>query len=275
MVWGGKTPTPVPGGARAVPCLAAGPVLCWQQGWGLSAAPLACPCPAQPRSVLQSLAGRAAAGWQRPALGSTPLRRQHHCRGGTRLPGQERGVAETRRGGQGVPGGPEGQGGQSVQSGRADAQRVRESREAAAAARRALGPTAASGCLPSAPRRGDPQLGPGDAATGSGYGTPCTCTACKNQPPTACKTRSGERAYLCKLASRQGGEQGGEERWGNSGQFSAREPRNTRKLREGLPGEEMTAIKTPATLRLPPAREGKHGGTRPCGTTLFSGTILA
>lgn len=74
-VWGGQTSMPVPGGARAVPCLAAGPVLCWQQGWGLSLAPLACPCPAQPCSVLQSLAGRAEVGWQRPALGSTPLHR--------------------------------------------------------------------------------------------------------------------------------------------------------------------------------------------------------
>ena len=69
----------VPGGARALPCLAASPVLCWQQGRGLSSAPLACLCPAQPRSVLQSLPGWAAVvGRQRPALGSTPLRRQHH-----------------------------------------------------------------------------------------------------------------------------------------------------------------------------------------------------
>ena len=228
--------------------------------------PVSCPAPQRAAKPGRTgCGGMAATGTgQHPAAQAASLQGGH-----------EAARAETRRGGQGVPGGPEGQGGQSVQSSRADAQRARESREAAAAAHRALGPTAAAGCLPSAPRRGDPQLGPGDAATGSGYGTPCTCTACKNQPPTACKTRSGERAYLCKLASRQGGEQGGEERWGNSGQFSAREPRNTRKLSEGLPGEEMTAIKTPATLGLPPAREGKHGGTRPCGTTLFSGTILA
>ena len=133
-------------------------------------------------------------------------------------------------GGQGVPGGPEGQGGQHVQSGRADAKRASESRGAAAVARRTLGPTATASCLPSAPRRGDPQPRPDNAATGSGYGTPCTSTACKNQSQTACQIRSSEQAYLCKLVSRQGGEQGGEERWESSGQFSAREPRNTMNL---------------------------------------------
>lgn len=48
--------------------------------------------------------------------------------------------------------------------------------------------------------------------------------------------------------SRQGGEQGGEERWENSGQFSAREPRNTMNLHKGFPGREMTATKTLVTL---------------------------
>lgn len=262
-----------------MPCLAASPVLRWQQGGGLSTAPLACPCPAQPRSALQSLAGRAPARRQQPALGSTPLRRQHHCGGPRGRRGSSAVWPRPVLGGQGVPKGPEGQGGQRVQSARADARRARDGREAAAAPRRALGPTAAAGCLPSAPRWGGPPLAPGDAATGSGYGTPCASTACKNQPQTACKTRSSKRAYLCKLVSRQGGEQGGEERRENSGQFSTREARNTTKLRAGLPGEGMTAIKTPATLRLLPAagaaREGKHWGSHRCRTTLFSGTVSA
>lgn len=173
---------PVPGGARAEPCLAASPVLCWQQGWGLSTAPLACPCPAQPRSALQSLAGRATARRQQPALGSTPLRRQRPCGGARGRRGRSAVWPRPVAGGQGVPAGPEGQGGQRVQPGRADARRARDSREAAAAPRRTLGPTAAAACLPAAPRWGDPQLGPGGAATGSGYGTPCASTACKNQP---------------------------------------------------------------------------------------------
>lgn len=68
---------------------------------------------------------------------------------------------------------------------------------------------------------------------------------------------------MCKLVSGQGGEQGREERGENSGQFSAREAGNRRKLREGrgrLPGEEMTAIKTPGTLRLLPAAGGGRTG---------------
>lgn len=175
-------------------------------------------------------------------------------------------------------GGPAGQAGQRVRSGRADAERARESREAAAAPRRTPAPTAAAGCLPSAPRRGDPQPGPGDAATGSGYGA-LGAPPCKNQPQPACKTRSSERAYLCKLVSRQGGEQGGEERWENAGQFSAPEPRNTKKLRQGLPGEEVTATKSPATPRLLPAagaaREGKQRGSHRGSTARFSGSVLA
>lgn len=113
----------------------------------------------------------------------------------------------------------------------------------------APGPTAGTG------RRSDRQRlrGPGR-------------TRMRKSTPTRMQTRSSEGAYLCKLVSRQGGEQGGEERGENAGQFSAPEPRNTKKLRQGLPGEEVTATEAPATPRLLPAA-GPRGRESSGGVT--------
>lgn len=140
---GGKTPMPVPGGTRAVPPLSSHPR-------AVLGAPARAPL-TYPMVLLSPTARRqegAAAGWQ---PGQPPLHGQHRWGGGTDPSwGGPRGPWGSRRRRR------------AAGAGRADAESAkgragRQRRQHRGAPR---GPAAAAGCLPSAPRRGDPPQAP-------------------------------------------------------------------------------------------------------------------
>lgn len=165
---GGQNPHAGPWRGTSCALLRSQPRTVLAAGMGAQCGPsrLPMPCPAPLRAVRPGRMGcggmAVTAPGQRPSAQAASLGRARGRWG--RSTAWPRPVV----GDWGSLGVPKDEEGQRVQSGRADAQRARESREAAAAPNRIRGPTAAAGCLPSAPPHGDPQPGPGDAAAGSG-----------------------------------------------------------------------------------------------------------